>query len=143
MHKLFRGDFGGKKLRVPKPGCFKPGCLRFLSSCSFLPKSTRSNFRGACEKVLLEGHPNRILGFSCPSSSIGRPGCRHLLRLLLLLLLLWLPVLLEISFGVERVHGRRGRRTARRLAASCMIKHQAWWKDKIYLPFCTVFYSIS
>ena len=30
----------------------------------FLPKSTRSSFPGACEKVLLEGQPNRILGFS-------------------------------------------------------------------------------
>ena len=30
----------------------------------FSAKTTRSNFRGACEKVLLEGHPNRILGFS-------------------------------------------------------------------------------
>ena len=42
----------------------EPSSRRSEKPYSFLPKSTRSNFRGACEKVLQEGHSNRILGFS-------------------------------------------------------------------------------
>ena len=41
----------------PPPG----GPITVLFSAK---KFTRSSFRGACDKVLLEGHPNRILGFS-------------------------------------------------------------------------------
>ena len=57
----------GKTKSTVKVGSWsavRPPSRRSHNRTLFLPKSTRSNFRGACEKLLLDGHPNRILGFS-------------------------------------------------------------------------------
>ena len=70
--------FLGKTKSTVKVGScstVKPPSRRSDNRTLFCQKSTRSSFRGggACEKVLLEGHPNRILGFSEKSQSRAVP----------------------------------------------------------------------
>ena len=68
---LRRSNLGKAKntVKVGSWSAVKPPSRRSHNRTLFCQKRTRSNFRGACEKVLLEGRPNRILGFSDNSLS--------------------------------------------------------------------------